>query len=356
MLQPAAVQRPDRGVVDFAHVESATEKRMPANLTPQYLKAEEEYKRAQTPAEKLECLKKMWALLPKHKGTDKLQAELKAKISQAKEDVEGTKKAAKKGISHKIPHEGAGQVIILGPPNAGKSQIMARLTSAHPEVAPYPFTTHAPQPGMMPWQDVQVQLIDTPPITPDYLEGYLPGMIRSAHAALLVVDLSLDEGLEQVDEVLRRLEAAKLRLVTRAAAEVDNEVISEKKTLLVANKVDASGALERLAMVRDLFEERFEILDVSATEGTGMDALRDRIYLFLEVVRVYTKAPGKPADRNRPFTPPVGSTVLDVARLVHRDIAEHLKFARIWGTGVYDGQSVGREHVIHDGDLLELHV
>ncbi|MBI3467269.1 MAG: 50S ribosome-binding GTPase [Planctomycetes bacterium] len=329
---------------------------MPANLTPQYHKAEEEYKQAQTPQQKLESLKKMYALLPKHKGTEKLQADLKTKISRLKDEVEGEKKAAKKGVSHKIPHEGAGQVVIVGAPNVGKSQILARLTSAHPEVAPYPFTTHAPQPGMMPWNDVQVQLVDTPPITTDYLESYLPGMIRSADAALLVVDLSVDDGVEQADEVLSRLEDAKIRLVTRAALDSNNEVVVEKKTLIVANKIDAPDAPSRLEMLGELFADRFEIVPVSATGGTGMEELRDRLYRFLNVARVYTKAPGKPADKQRPFTCPVGSTVLDVARLVHKDLAEGLKFARIWGTGVYDGQSVGREHVVHDGDLIELHV
>lgn len=329
---------------------------MPANLTPQYHKAEEEYKAAQTPEEKLECLRKMWALLPKHKGTDKMQAELKAKLSAAKDQVEGAKKAAKKGISHKIPREGAGQVMILGAPNSGKSQILASLTNAHPEVAPFPFTTHAPQPGMMKWQDVQVQLIDTPPITGDYLESYLAGMIRSADATLLVLDLAVDEGIEQTDELLRRLEDAKVRLVTRATGDSTYDVVAEKKTLLVANKIDTPGADDRLAMARELYGERFEIVPVSATAGTRMEDLRERIYRFLNVVRVYTKAPGKPADRDRPFTTPAGSTVLDVARLVHRDVAEQFKYARIWGTGVFDGQTVGREHVVHDGDLLELHV
>ncbi len=328
---------------------------MPANLTPQYIKAEQEYKQAQTPEERLECLRKMWALLPKHKGTDKLQAELKSKISRAKDEVEGEKKAAKKGVSHKIPRDGAGQVMILGAPNSGKSQLLAALTSAHPEIAPYPFTTHAPQPGMMPWQDVQVQLIDTPPITADYLESYLPSMIRAADAALLVLDLSVDECVEQTDELLRRLEDAKLRLVKRPAAGSEYNVVAERKTLLVANKIDADGATPRLEIAREFYANRFDVLPVSAT-AADVGELRDSIYKFLDVIRIYTKAPGKPADWKRPFTCPVGSTVLDLAALVHRDIATNLKFARIWGTGVYDGQSVGREHVLHDKDLLELHV
>jgi ribosome-interacting GTPase 1 len=245
--------------------------------------------------------------------------------------------------------------MLLGPPNCGKSLILATLTSAHPEVAPYPFTTHAPQPGMMRWNDVQVQLIDTPPITSDYVESYLPSLIRAADAVLLVLDLSTDEGVEQADEVMHRLEEAKIRLVGRNAAPSDDLVIAYKKALLIGNKLDADGAADRLALVSELYGDRFDVLGVSVTVGDGVEELRDRVYRLLDVVRVYTKAPGKPADRDRPFTTPAGSTVLDVARLVHRDVADQFKYARIWGTGVFDGQTVGREHVVHDGDLLELH-
>src|SRR5262249_50660800 len=227
---------------------------------------------------KLEALRKMFATIPKHKGTEKLQAELKTKISRAKDEVEGAKKAAKKGISHKIPREGAGQVVIVGAPNVGKSQLLADLTSAHPEIAPYPFTTHAPQPGMMRWHDVYVQLIDTPPITTDYLEGYLPGMIRAADAALVVLDLSADEGLEQTDALLGRLQAAKIRLVTRATHETSNESLAEKKSLLVANKIDLAGAAERLKLTEELWADRFEVLSVSAATGQGVEELRDRTY------------------------------------------------------------------------------
>src|SRR5688572_2380924 len=121
---------------------------MPANLTPQYAKAEEEYKQAKTPEERLACLKTMYSLMPKHKGTEKLQAELKAKMKELKEEAEQQKKSGKKGVSYKIPKQGAGQVILLGGPNVGKSRLLSRLTKATPEVAAYPFTTREPQPGM----------------------------------------------------------------------------------------------------------------------------------------------------------------------------------------------------------------
>src|SRR6266850_5887293 len=168
---------------------------MPANLTPQYKKAEEQYRRAQTPEEELRCLELMLREIPKHKGTDKLQAELKAKISKARQETEHAKKVGKRG--HHGPHiqrQGAGRAIILGGPNAGKSQLLTRLTRATPEVAPYPFTTREPHVGMMEWEDVKMQLIDTPPITADFMEGYLSSMVRAADAAVLMIDLGDDDG------------------------------------------------------------------------------------------------------------------------------------------------------------------
>src|SRR6516165_3320995 len=183
---------------------------MAVNLTPQYLEAEAEYKRAQTAEERLECLKKMWALVPKHKASEKLQAELKTKLSEAREEVEKERKSPKKaGVSHKIPKQGAGQVILVGGPNGGKSRILTRLTRATPEVAPYPFTTREPHAGMMEWEDVRVQLIDTPPITADFMESHLSSMVRSAEACLLVVDLGDDDGPLAAEAVVERLAQVK---------------------------------------------------------------------------------------------------------------------------------------------------
>ena len=340
---------------------------MAANLTPQYLEAEADYKKAQTAEERLICLRKMYSLLPKHKASEKLQADLKTKISQTKEEVEHEKKHPKKtGVSYKIPKQGAGQYVILGGPNAGKSRLLTRLTRAAPEVAPYPFTTHEPHAGMMDWEDVHVQLIDTPPITADYLEGYLPGMIQSADAVLLLIDLGDDDGPFAAETVIERLAKAKTQLIgdlshispasTRLSGEGAEGRGPSTKTLLVANKVDLPGATDRLEIVRELFGSRFTIHVVSAEHGTGLEELRSAIYRFLNVIRVYTKQPGKPADLTSPFTCPAGSTLVEMAALVHRDFATGLKSARIWGTGVYDGQSVKRDHVLHDKDIVELHL
>jgi ribosome-interacting GTPase 1 len=330
---------------------------MAVNLTPQYLEAEAEYKRAQTAEERLECLKRMWALVPKHKASEKLQAELKTKLSEAREEVEKERKSPKKGgVSHKLPKQGAGQVLLLGGPNGGKSRLLTRLTRATPEVAPYPFTTREPHAGMMEWEDVRVQLIDTPPITADYLESYLSSLVRSADAALLVVDLGDDDGPLAAEAVLERLAGVKTILTGQPPAESDDPSIHCTKTMLVANKLDLPGAAERLELVRELFGDRFPIQALDAESGNGLEELRTAIYRLLNVIRVYSKKPGKPPDMNAPFTCPAGSTLLQMAELVHRDFADKLKSARIWGTGVYDGQTVTRDHVLHDKDVVELHV
>lgn len=329
---------------------------MPANLTPQYAEAEEDYKKAQSAEDKLACLKKMYALLPKHKGTEKIQAELKTKMSDLKDEVEKEKKAGKKGVSYKIPKQGAGQVILIGPPNAGKSQLLAKLTKATPEVAAYPFTTREPQPGMMAWEDVFVQLVDTPPITADYLEGYLSSMVRSADAIILMLDLADDDGMAGVETVIKRLAETKTMLVGKLPEVVEDHSYQYVKTLLVANKADDPDAELRLELARDALGNRFPMHVISATTGQGLDDLRTAIYRFLNVIRVYTKQPGKPADMTSPFTCPAGSTLVEMAGLVHRDFTDKLKHARIWGTGVFEGQTVKRDHVLHEKDVVELHV
>jgi small GTP-binding protein len=330
---------------------------MAVNLTPQYLEAEAEYKKAQTPEDRLACLKKMWTLVPKHKASEKLQAELKKKMSDLREQIDHERRHPRKtGVSCKIPKQGAGQYVIVGAPNTGKSQLLCKLTRATPEVAAYPFTTHEPHAGMMSWEDVRVQLIDTPPITAEYLENYLQGMIHAADAAILMVDLADDEGAFATEAVIERLAQTKTILIGQVPTAIEDPTIHHTKTMLVGNKIDAPGAEDRLAVAHDLFGQRFTIHAISAETGAGMTELRDAIYQFLNVIRVYTQKPGKKPDMESPFTCPAGSTMLEFAAIVHRDFAEKLKSARLWGTGAYPGQTVPRDHVMHDGDIVELHV
>lgn len=330
---------------------------MAVNLTPQYLDAEAEYKKAQTPEEKLACLKKMWTLVPKHKASEKLQAELKTKMSKLADEIEQVKSHPKKvGHSYKFPKQGAGQYVIVGAPNVGKSRLLTRLTRAAPAVAPYPFTTHEPTAGMMDWQDVKVQLIDTPPITADVMEGWLSSIVRAADAALLMVDLGDDDCPFAAETAIERLAQVKTVLIGRPPTEDSDAAIKHVKTLMIANKIDSDGAQDRLDIVKEMFGSRFPIHVISAEHGQGLEDLRTALYKSLNVIRVYTKQPGKPPDLTSPFTCKAGSTLADMAALVHRDFVEKLKSARIWGTGVHDGQSIGREHVMQDKDVVELHI
>jgi ribosome-interacting GTPase 1 len=329
---------------------------MPANLTPQYLKAEEEYRRATTLEEEIRCLQLMLQEIPKHKGTDHLQADLKAKLAKARRELAAEKSTGKKTRGLRIPRQGAGTAIILGGPNAGKSQLVASLTRATPEIAPYPFTTTVPAPAMMPYQDVFVQLIDTPPITSSYLDSHLHGLIRAADLAVLMVDLGSDDGIGQLQEALDRLRATKTRLATRSYLDENDVGVSYTRTILVPNKIDLPDALARLDLLHELCPLDFPEYVISAKEQINLEPLRAAIYEALDVIRVYTKLPAaKEPDLERPFTLRRGSTLLEMAAMIHKDFLKTLKFARVWGTAVHDGTPVKGDYVLQDKDIVELH-
>jgi ribosome-interacting GTPase 1 len=329
---------------------------MPANLTPQYQRLEEQYRRAHTAQERADLLEEMLATIPKHKGTEKLQADLKTKLKETKAELQAEAAAPKKvGKSFRFPRQGAGQVVIVGAPNAGKSRILKELTKAEPEVAPYPFTSREPMPGMMPWQDVSVQLIDTPPITDAHFEPYLLNLVRAADAVVLAFDGSSDDAPDQTTEVLTQFASRKTLLADSTGFDEEDFSIIRVKTLLVATRGDDSACEDRLAFFREMTETKFPTLKVDLDQPTGREALRDHIYQLLGVIRIYTKKPGKPADYSSPFVIKSGGTVEDLAAVVHRDLVETLKFAKVWGSSAHDGQSVGREHVLLDKDLVELH-
>jgi ribosome-interacting GTPase 1 len=327
---------------------------MAVNLPPQYHDAEAEYKKGRTPEEKLTALKKMWVILPKHKASEKVQMQLKTRISELNDELEQAKSGPKKTTGYKIPKQGAGQIVFLGPPNAGKSRLLTKLTKATPEVAPYPFTTREPVPGMMDWEDVRIQLIDLPPITADFFETYIADFTRGADAAVLFVDLGDDDGPFSTETVVDRLKEYRRILVGKLPESDDDPTVYHVRTLLVANKIDADGAQDRLDIVREMFEPKFPIHVISAERGDGLPELRTKLFERLELIRIYGKQPGKPPDMTAPFTVPVGGNVLDFAEKVHSDLAEGLKAAKVWGSAAYDGQTVKRDHVLRDKDVVEL--
>ncbi len=330
---------------------------MAVNLPPHYHDADARYKKAQTPEDKLVALKEMWVLLPKHKASEKVQAELKTKISELTDQIEQAKSGPKKAApgTYKFPRQGAGTVVFLGPPNTGKSQLLTKLTKATPTVAPYPFTTREPVPGMMDYEDVRVQLIDLPPITVDNYETFITDVTRGADAAVLFLDLADDDGPPATRAAIDRLKLARRELVPPGTPAIDDPTLYAIPALLIANKADDDAADIRLEIAREEFGTRLPLIVVSAERGDGLAELRKAIYDTLGVMRIYTKQPGKPADMTSPFTPPIGATVAELAGKVHRDLEDTVKSARVWGTAVHDGQTVGRDHILHDKDVVELH-
>jgi ribosome-interacting GTPase 1 len=308
---------------------------MPANLTPEYLQAEEDFRKATTIEEKIEALQRMLALLPKHKGTERIQADIKRRLAKLKE-MEQQQRAKRGGSADPfyIPRHGAGQVVAIGFANVGKSALLSALSGVPLEVADYPYTTQRPQPVMMPYENLQIQLVDTPPIVGE-VEPAFAGMVRRADAALVIVDLSTDDGFEQADLLLKGMEARRVRLVGEPFDDNPANPIVERAAILVGNKLDAPEAEERFLLLRENYGERLPTVAVSAKERVGLDELKRLIFQQLRVIRVYSKPPGKPPTLDRPFVLKRGATVLDFAEEVHREFPERLRYARVWGSAEF---------------------
>ena len=332
---------------------------MPANLPPQYYEIERKYKLAKTYEEKIAILQEMLAIMPKHKGTDKLQADLRAKISKLRKASEKKPGAIRKAYRHHIPREGAAQVTLIGPPNVGKSQILDNFTNATPQIAPYPFTTGEPVVGMMPLENIKIQVVDTPPITNEFLPSYLPSIIRETDLALLVVDLSSDEVLDQMEMVIEKLKEVKIKLVGKMLKNTCAEGIIYKKTLIIGNKKDTEGAEQRLEVLRDLYKDEFSIISISAINPSyhnNIKKVKREIYRALNIIRIYTKAPGKPVDLNDPIVLKERSKVIDAARAIHKDFANNLKYAKMWRKGKFDAWKVDKDYPLEEGDVVEFHI
>jgi ribosome-interacting GTPase 1 len=343
---------------------------MPANLSPEYRQAEQAFRSAHEPRARLGCLKEMLRTIPKHKGTEHIQADIKSRIRELTRELSLPHKGpAHAGAGHTLGHEGVAQICLIGPPNAGKSSLHSLLTGSKAEVAPFPYTTRQPLAGLLPFEDIAFQLIDLPPISAERLEPELTGILHSTDAVWLVIDLADPDCSEQLLTLCAQLKARGITLSDRWPGRADavqpgsasqrsikNEPVPdpfgvELPTLLVANKSD----LDEISVLEELTGVRFPAVATSAVAGTAIDRLAPFLFQALCIVRVYTKAPGKPPVRTRPFTVRRGATVLDVARLVHHDLASTLKFARVWGSGLFEGQQVGPEHPVADGDIVELH-
>ena len=328
---------------------------MPTNLPPEAVEAERRYREASTPADKIACIEELLALIPKHKGTDKLRADYRKRLSKLKSATQGKKGASRYESVYRIDKEGAGQVAVIGPTNVGKSALVAALTNATPEVADYPFTTWQPTPGMMNFENVQIQLVDTPALDRDFVEPELLDLIRRSDIVLLVVDVQTDPD-EQLEDSIAFLEGHRIVPVDRKERCADQRRTIFKPLFVIANKCDDESCQEVFEIFCELLEDDWPLIPVSATTGRNLENLRRAVFERLKLIRVFSKPPGDQPDLGAPFLLDEGSTVADFAGKVHQDFYAQLKTARVWGHGVYDGQMVSRDHVLHDGDIVELRI
>jgi len=323
---------------------------MPANLPPEYYAAEERFKKAATAQEKISALEDLISTVPKHKGTDKLRGDLRRKLSQLREEAVRKKKSGK-GDLYTVERQGAAQVTLVGFPNAGKSSILATLTNAHPVIADYPMSTVMPLSGMMPFEDIQFQIIDLPPIGNESTDGWVSGIIRTSDMILLVIDLSEDPDI-QTELLLGQLRDWGIPVLKK------NEENDEhaKPAIVVANKSDLDGDEEKLRGLRQTYGSMLPLAGISTKQKQGIEELRRIIFEKSSVIRAYSKEPGKEPDMQAPFVLRSGSTVLDLADRIHKDFVQNLKYACIWGSARFDGQRVQRDYVLHDKDIVEFHV
>ncbi len=326
---------------------------MPANLPPQYFEAERRLRTAKDPEEKIEALQAMLAIMPKHKGTDRLHGGLRRKIAKLSEEAE-RKYATARRAGFSIRREGAGQVMLVGPANAGKSQLLAAVTEASPEIAPYQFTTKTPIPGMMKFEDIHIQLVDTPPIGHRNVRMLLGNSLRGADLIAIVVDLATGP-IIQVVATLEALAEARIEPSVRGARESATESYC-REMLIIGNKSDSGNANHNLRQLTEQYANLFPIVSISAKEKSGLEELKRAIFEALDILRVYTKAPGTRADLSQPVILKRGSTIGDAAAAIHKDFKKELKYALLWGSGKYNGQSVSKSHVLQDRDVVEFHV
>ncbi len=327
---------------------------MPANLPPQYFEAEKLYRQAKTPEDKVEALETMLAIMPKHKGTDKLRADLRRRIAKCLEEAQRRPSVSKKGSAYNIRKEGAGQVVLVGLPNSGKSQLVSAVTEAFTDVADYPFATKSPLPGMMRFENIQIQLLDMPPITDRDAKPWFSHLLRNADVLLILVDLN-DDPLAGLDTVFAELEEMKVRVLAGGTTEEFVPGVVHKRALVVGSKVDLPASSQRLDALRARCGGEIPVAAISAKRGDGLTEIGRAVFDALDIIRVHTKAPGGMADLDEPVILKKGSTVEDAAESIHKDFRHRMKYAQVWGSGKFDGQQVKRGHVLEDGDIVEFH-
>jgi ribosome-interacting GTPase 1 len=327
---------------------------MPANLPPEYFEAEKKFKQAATSRDRIAALEELISTVPKHKGTDKLRADLRRKLSKLREESAKKRKSGK-GDLYSVEKQGAAQIGLVGFPNSGKSSVLGALTNARPVIADYPMSTVLPLSGMMPFEDIQFQLVDLPPIGNESTDGWVSGILRTANILLMVIDLTEDP-VTQVELIIEQITKWNIPVINRDDQNEANETSQSKPLIIAANKVDFPATGKILEDLGKEYGTSYPVVGISAVQKTGIEELRKSIFESSGIIRVYSKEPAKPPDLNTPFTLPFGSAVIDLAELIHKDFMKNLKYACIWGSSKFEGQRVQKDYILHDKDIVEYHL
>jgi len=308
---------------------------MPANLPPQFFELQKKLKENLPLREKIEILKEMLAVCPKHKGTEKVQRELKRKIAKFKKELKIEKKQKKREDFYTIKKEGGGQVVICGPPNSGKTSLVNALSQTDFKVREYPFTTTIPKTAMMDFEDIKIQLIDTPPLTKEFSPGWLKNILQNSDLILVLFE-----------------PREKLRKNTKEIEEIfQNWNLKEKRILFLVNKIDLLTEKEK----ENVLKEGKIYLGISVSQKTNLEKLKEEIFKNLEIVRVYSKKPGREPDFSHPFILKKGTTLFELIEQIHKDFLKSFKFAKLYQKEIKNPLLVGKEYILKDKDIIEIH-
>ncbi|MCD6204301.1 MAG: TGS domain-containing protein [Candidatus Marinimicrobia bacterium] len=325
---------------------------MPANLPPDYFAAEERFRSAESISAKIHCLEEMISRVPKHKGTDHLRAELRRKLSRLKSEQHKKGSVGRHESEYHIEREGAGRIVIIGPTNVGKSALVGTLSHATPKVSDSPYTSWGPTPGMVNFHDIHLQMIDTPPLSAESSKPELFDLVKTADMAVLMLDI---RGLT-IQQFENSVELLGNHRIVPDFLENDSGKSIPIPTLIAINKIDNKQLLEDFQTFCEIESKDWPIIPLSVKNRLYFDLLSQRCIEIMQLIRIYSKPPGKDADLSQPYVLKTGSTVEDFAGKVHRDFLKNLKTARVWGKHVFNGQRVARDHVLEDGDIVELHI
>jgi len=389
---------------------------MPTNLPAEAKHKWSEVSAARMPQQKLQLLQEFLSLVPKHKGTERLRAQVKRQMATLRKEIVERKqrRTGKGGSKFFIEKEGAAQIVILGMTNVGRSSLLASTTNAKVEVSGYPYTTREPIPGILQFEDLQFQMIEAPALMEGASEGEAWGLqtlalARNADGLILMVDLSQSPA-KQFSLILSELEKARI-LIQRPLAQVSierkhagaglriivlgqltNSTLKDVENLLksyrihdatvkiygeatlddiedaifenaayrpavvVANKADSSEAVENLEELKKIVGEQLRVLSVSCKTHAGLESLGKELFESMNLIRVYTKEPNKKEPSQKPFILKKGATILDLAKQIHSDFYRQFSYSKVWSKRLpFSPQKVGLSFPLEDGDIVEIH-